>query len=86
METSNNSAKERHQFQSILPSSWMAMVVGRKSAVCHDWPVTRLAPKTCARIIRSCVELGIKYLSIYAFSTENWGRPKEEVEGLLKDT
>jgi undecaprenyl diphosphate synthase len=36
------------------------------------------------RIIRSCVELGIRYLTIYAFSTENWGRPKEEVDGLLK--
>lgn len=36
------------------------------------------------RVIRSCVELGVRYLSIYAFSTENWGRPKEEVEGLLK--
>jgi undecaprenyl diphosphate synthase len=36
------------------------------------------------RTIRACVELGIRYLSIYAFSTENWGRPKEEVEGLLK--
>jgi len=36
------------------------------------------------RIIRACVEFGIKYLTIYAFSTENWGRPKEEVEGLLK--
>jgi undecaprenyl diphosphate synthase len=36
------------------------------------------------RIIRACVEFGIKYLTIYAFSTENWGRPKEEVEGLLR--
>ena len=27
-------------------------------------------------------ELGIKYLSLFAFSTENWGRPKEEIEGL----
>jgi undecaprenyl diphosphate synthase len=36
------------------------------------------------RTIRACVELGIRYLSIYAFSTENWGRPKEEVEGLLR--
>ena len=36
------------------------------------------------RIIRACVEFGIHYLTIYAFSTENWGRPKEEVEGLLK--
>jgi undecaprenyl diphosphate synthase len=35
------------------------------------------------RIIEACVEFGIKYLSIYAFSTENWGRPEDEVEGLM---
>jgi len=29
-------------------------------------------------------ELGIKYLTLYAFSTENWGRPKEEIEGLME--
>jgi undecaprenyl diphosphate synthase len=34
-------------------------------------------------IIRGCVELGVHFLTIYAFSTENWGRPKEEVQGLL---
>ena len=36
------------------------------------------------RIIRSTVEFGIKYLTIYAFSTENWGRPPEEVMGLMR--
>ena len=35
------------------------------------------------RVIRACVEFGIRYLTVYAFSTENWGRPKDEVEGLL---
>jgi undecaprenyl diphosphate synthase len=35
------------------------------------------------RVIRACVEFGVKYLTIYAFSTENWGRPKEEVDGLM---
>ena len=35
------------------------------------------------RIIRASVEFGIKYLTIYSFSTENWGRPAEEVKGLL---
>ena len=35
------------------------------------------------QIIRACVEFGVKYLTLYAFSTENWGRPKEEVNGLL---
>src|SRR5512144_2354723 len=35
------------------------------------------------RIIRASVEFGVKYLTIYAFSTENWGRPAEEVQGLM---
>ncbi|MBN1370740.1 MAG: isoprenyl transferase [Anaerolineaceae bacterium] len=35
------------------------------------------------RVIRASVEFGVKYLTIYAFSTENWGRPQEEIEGLL---
>jgi undecaprenyl diphosphate synthase len=34
-------------------------------------------------VIRSTVEFGVKYLTIYAFSTENWGRPPEEVQGLM---
>lgn len=35
-------------------------------------------------IIKACVEFGVKYLTIYAFSTENWGRPEDEVSGLEK--
>jgi undecaprenyl diphosphate synthase len=35
------------------------------------------------RIVEACVEFGIKYLTIYAFSTENWDRPKDEVRGLM---
>jgi undecaprenyl diphosphate synthase len=36
------------------------------------------------RIIRASVEFGIKFLTIYAFSTENWNRPREEVDGLMR--
>jgi undecaprenyl diphosphate synthase len=36
------------------------------------------------RIITACVEFGVKYLTIYAFSTENWKRPKDEVTGLMQ--
>jgi undecaprenyl diphosphate synthase len=35
-------------------------------------------------VIEACIEFGIRYLTIYAFSTENWGRPQEEVAGLLQ--
>lgn len=36
------------------------------------------------KIMRSVKEFGIKYLTLYAFSTENWKRPAEEVGGLMK--
>jgi undecaprenyl diphosphate synthase len=34
--------------------------------------------------VRACGELGIKYLTLYAFSVENWNRPKDEVDTLMK--
>lgn len=34
-------------------------------------------------VTEGCAELGIEYLTLYAFSTENWGRPKDEVNGLM---
>jgi undecaprenyl diphosphate synthase len=33
--------------------------------------------------VESCAELGVKFLTLYAFSTENWSRPKIEVSGLM---
>lgn len=42
------------------------------------------AIKAVRDVTEGCAELGIKYLTLYAFSTENWGRPKEEVEGLMQ--
>lgn len=35
-------------------------------------------------IVRACGEIGVSHLSVYAFSTENWKRPKEEVGALFK--
>src|ERR1044071_7883222 len=35
-------------------------------------------------IVNGCAELGIQYLTLYAFSTENWNRPKEEVNALME--
>ncbi len=44
----------------------------------------RAGTENLRRIIRTAVEFGIPYLTIYAFSTENWGRPPEEVQGLMR--
>ena len=35
-------------------------------------------------MVRACGEIGIKYLTLYAFSVENWNRPKDEVDTLMK--
>lgn len=39
--------------------------------------------ETIRKIIKECNRLGIKYLTLYAFSTENWKRPKDEVNALM---
>jgi undecaprenyl diphosphate synthase len=57
------------------------------------WAVSRGLPRLAGhragtenlrRIIEACIEFGVQYLTIYAFSTENWGRPFDEVQGLMK--
>ncbi len=44
----------------------------------------RAGTENLRRVIEACVEFGIQYLTLYAFSTENWGRPVEEVRGLMR--
>ena len=44
----------------------------------------RNAVQAVRDVTEGCGEIGIKYLTLYAFSTENWGRPKEEVDGLME--
>ena len=43
----------------------------------------RAGTENLRRILRACARHGIKILTIYAFSTENWGRPVDEVRGLM---
>lgn len=40
--------------------------------------------KTFKTIARYCNKIGLKYLTVYAFSTENWKRPQEEIDGIMK--
>ena len=43
----------------------------------------RAGTENIRRVLTGCVEFGVKMLTIYAFSTENWKRPEEEVKGLM---
>jgi undecaprenyl diphosphate synthase len=56
------------------------------------WAQRRHLPRTAGhhagernihRILRACVDRNVKMLTVYAFSTENWGRPKPEVNSLM---
>ncbi len=44
----------------------------------------RRGAETVRKVVRLCGQLGIKYLTLYAFSAENWNRPKAEVDTLMK--
>ena len=57
------------------------------------WAKMRGLPRTAGhaagaesfrRIATYCGEIGVKYLTVYAFSTENWKRSQEEVSGIMK--
>ncbi|MDE6224299.1 MAG: di-trans,poly-cis-decaprenylcistransferase, partial [Alphaproteobacteria bacterium] len=39
--------------------------------------------KALQRVVEACKKFGVKILTVYAFSTENWSRPKEEVDFLM---
>lgn len=43
----------------------------------------RAGTENTRRVLKACGEFGIKIVTLYGFSTENWRRPKEEVEGLF---
>lgn len=73
-----------------------ASVVPRHVAIVMDgngrWARKRFMPRvyghkvgvdTLVRTVQACAERGIEYLSVFAFSSENWKRPSDEVSGLM---
>ena len=62
----------------------MGMEDGQKNAIYLGiWDIDREV-KVVEQIIEDAHDLGIKYLTVYAFSTENWKRPQDEVNALMK--
>ncbi len=52
--------------------------IGEKRASGHQEGVNSVR-----EVVEGCVELGVEYLTLYAFSTENWKRPQEEIDALM---
>ncbi len=74
--------------EKILPKHIAVILDGnRRWAKKHLLPVSAGHKKGASRVeelIENAYELGIEYVTVYAFSTENWKRSEEEVEGLMK--
>ena len=78
---------ENIEIHSNLPEHVAVIMDGNRR-----WAKKRFMPATYGHregalrvkdLTKICVDMGIKYLSIYAFSTENWGREKKEVDYLM---
>jgi undecaprenyl diphosphate synthase len=83
--------------QTVHLSSQAKILLPTHVAIIMDgngrWAKQRLLPRveghrqgaeSVRALVRAAGEIGIKYLTLYAFSTENWNRPKEEVDTLMK--
>lgn len=80
--------KKKKTEQRILPTHIAIIMDGNgRWAKKHSLPRTAghaAGSKNFKDIARYCNKIGLKYLTVYAFSTENWKRPKEEVDNIMK--
>ncbi|MDO4608113.1 MAG: isoprenyl transferase [Clostridia bacterium] len=79
---------KKHKSERVLPTHIAIIMDGN-----GRWAKKRALPRTAGHaagsknfkdIARYCNKIGLKYLTVYAFSTENWKRPKEEVDNIMK--
>ena len=80
--------KKKAKTDRVLPTHIAIIMDGN-----GRWAKKRSLPRTAGHvagsknfkdIARYCNKIGLKYLTVYAFSTENWKRPKDEVENIMK--
>lgn len=79
--------KKKNNYDRVLPEHIAIIMDGN-----GRWAKKRSLPRSAGHaagsknfkeIARYCNKIGLKYLTVYAFSTENWRRPKEEVENIM---
>ena len=83
-------SRKKDSFQDDLKiPSHIAIIMDGNARWAHAKKLpTKIGHKTGAenlrKIAENCIDLGVKYLTVYAFSSENWNRPKDEVEYLMQ--
>ena len=71
-------------FRDTSPSSWTATGAGPSARAAARTPATAQASRPCARSIEECARRGVGALTLFAFSSENWQRPADEVGVLMQ--
>ncbi len=72
-----------------MPARYVAIIMDGNARWAAERGVPTLAGHkagvdTLKQTVKDCVKLGIEELTVYAFSTENWSRPEDEVSGLME--
>ena len=62
----------------------MATAAGRSASTCRAWQGIESGTQTARSTIETCARLKIEALTLYAFSVENWRRPKTEIDFLMQ--
>lgn len=92
-ERRGNVAKKKSNYENLIQSEKLPLHIAIIMDGNGRWAQRRLLPRTMGHragmstlkeIVRACSDLGVKVLTVYAFSTENWKRPWEEVDYLMK--
>jgi hypothetical protein len=77
------SSLRRPRCRAMSRSSWMAIIAGRRSALCRVSPGIKPGVDAVRAVIEVCAESGVEVLTLFAFSSENWQRPADEVSALM---
>lgn len=85
---SNTGAEKTPRNELLVVPQHVAIIMDGNGRWAQQRGLPRLAghragTENVRRIVRACADYGVKILTLYAFSTENWSRPREEVDGLL---
>ncbi len=80
--------KNKNKLKDLQIPSHIAIIMDGNSrwAKARKLPTSlghKIGSENVRKIAESCIEIGVKYLTVYAFSSENWDRPKNEVEYLM---
>ena len=74
----------KQHLQNMSQSLWMVMVAGLKVVFTQEFGDMLEVHFRVSEIVQAASDFGVQTLTLYSFSTENWGRPQKEIDALFK--